>query len=88
MLANVLPLHTPLDPRVGSKCHFFPFLKVVMLHVKLTTMKQRTQCRQIFCPFIHPQPPPPPPPDMGSKGQNHLFFEEGHVAYPIKGKEV
>ena len=23
MLANVLPIHTPLTPGVGSKCHFF-----------------------------------------------------------------
>ena len=27
-----------------------------MLHVKLMAMKQRTRCKQIVCPFIHPQP--------------------------------
>ena len=45
--------HT-LVPWGGSKSHF-SFLKVVMFHIKLTGMKQRTQCKQIFCPFIHPQ---------------------------------
>ena len=50
MLANVLPLHTPLTPGVQKVF----FLKVVMVHVKLMGMIQRTQFKQIFCPFIHP----------------------------------
>ena len=29
------------------------FLKVVMLHIKLTEMKHRTTCKQIFCPYTH-----------------------------------
>ena len=53
MIANVLPLHTPLTPQVGQKV-IFSLLKVDMLHVKLMAMKQ---CKQIFCPFIYPQPP-------------------------------
>ena len=57
MLANVLPLHTPLISEVRSKCHFFSFLKVVMFHVKLKVIKQRTQCKQIVHPFIRSQPP-------------------------------
>ena len=56
MLANILHLHTPLTPGVGSKDHFFSFLKVVMLHMKLTGMKHRTPCKQIVCPFTHPSP--------------------------------
>ena len=39
MLANILPLHTPLTPGMGSKGYFFSFLKVVMLHIKLKGMK-------------------------------------------------
>ena len=27
-----------------------------MLHIKLTGMKCRTPCKQIFCDFTHPQP--------------------------------
>ena len=45
-------------------------------------MNQRTQCKQIFCPFIHPQPP------GGVKRSKHFFSEEGPDAYQIKGKEV
>ena len=56
-MINILPLHTPLTPGEGSIGHFFSFLKVVMLHVKFTGMKQRTQCKPIFCPFIHLRPP-------------------------------
>ena len=78
MLANVLPLFTPLTPVVGSKRSFF--LKVIMLNVKLR-MKQRTHCKHIFCPFVHPQP------KIGSKGQNIFFSTESHVAYQIKGKK-
>ena len=32
MLANILLLHLPLTPEVGSKGSFVIFLKVVMLH--------------------------------------------------------
>ena len=52
-LAIALPLHTPLTARVGSESHF-SFLKVVMLNIKLTGMKQRKQFKQIFCPFRNP----------------------------------
>ena len=68
--------------KTGSKRHFFSFLKVIMLHVKLRGMKQRTHCKYIFCPFVHQGP------QMGSKGQNNFLSEESHVAYQIKGKEV
>ena len=33
MLANALPLHTPLAPGLESKCHFF-YSEVVMLPIK------------------------------------------------------
>ena len=37
MEANMLYLHTPTTPGVGSKGHIiFSFLKVVMLHIKLS----------------------------------------------------
>ena len=50
MLANILPVHTSLVPWLGSTGHFF-----LMLHVKLTGMKQKTQCKPIFYPLIHTQ---------------------------------
>ena len=55
MLANIFPLHTPLTPGVGSNV-FFSFLKVFMLRIKLTGMKQRKQCKHICCPFTCPRP--------------------------------
>ena len=44
-MLNNLPLHTPLTPGVGSKGYYLSFPKEVMLHVKLTGMKQRTHCK-------------------------------------------
>ena len=42
LLANILPLHKHLTPGVRSKCHlFFSFLKVVVLHIKLTRKGHR-----------------------------------------------
>ena len=79
MLANILPLHTPLTPGVWSKCHFFP--KVVMLHVKLRGLKQRTQCKQIFCPFIHPQPAD------WVKRSKHFFLKKVILHIKLKGKK-
>ena len=38
-------------------------------------MKQRTQCKQIVCPFIHPWP------SDGVIKSKHFFSEVGHVAY-------
>ena len=73
MLANVLLLLTPLIPGWSQRTTF-SILKVVMMLVKLTGRKQRTHCKQIFRPFIHPQPLD------GSKGQT-FFSEDGHVAY-------
>ena len=66
MLANILPLHTPLTHGVGSKCQF-SFMKVVILHIKLMRMKYRTPRKQIFSLFLTLDP------WMGSKGQN-IFF--------------
>ena len=37
-------------------------------------------CKHVFCPQTQPQPPD------GIK--RSFFFECGHVAYQIKGKEV
>ena len=39
MKANMLSLHTLTTPGVRSKGHFFSFLKVVMLHIKLKWKK-------------------------------------------------
>ena len=73
MLENILHLllYTPLTPGVGSKDHFFSFLKVVTLHIKLTGMKHRTPCKQIFCPFIYP-----PPLDGFEKSKHFLPVDE------------
>ena len=53
-----------------------------MLHIKLTGMKHRKPCKQLFCPFTHPQPL------GGGQKVKTFIFEGGHVAYQIKGKEV
>ena len=55
MLANVLPFYTPLTPGGGQKVT--SFLKVVLLHVKIAEVDQRTQCKQIVRPLIHPRHP-------------------------------
>ena len=80
MLANILHLHKPSN-HGGVKRSFFSFLKVVMLHMKLTGMKHRTPCKQIVCPFTHP------PPLDGVKRPKFFFSEEGHVVYRITKKE-
>ena len=49
MQAHILSLHAPSIPGVGSKVKSF-FLKVVMLHIKLIGMEQRTPCK------THPRP--------------------------------
>ena len=41
MNANILSLHTPTAPGVGSKGHFCSFLKLVMLHIKVNWKKCR-----------------------------------------------
>ena len=45
MKASMLSLHTSTTPGVGSKGHFFSFLKVVMLHIKVKWKKCRPTCR-------------------------------------------
>ena len=68
MLANCLPLHTPLTPGV-EQTFIFLFSESSHMHIKLTGMKHRTPCKQIFCRFAQPQPL-----GVGSKGQNIFFF--------------
>ena len=57
---------------------FFSECSHVAYSTKLTAMKQRTQCKQIFCPIIH---------QLCLKGQNNFFSEEGHVAYQKERSE-
>ena len=45
MKANILSLHTPTTPGLGSKGHIFSFLKVAMLHIKLKWKKCRPICK-------------------------------------------
>ena len=56
MLSTSLPFHIPLTPGWSQKVICVSFLKVVMLHIKIMGMKQRTQWKQIVCPFTHPRP--------------------------------
>ena len=80
MLESILPLHTPSTPGVGSKGLFDSFLKVVMLHIKLTGMKYRTPCKQLFCLFIHAR-------SLGvAKGQNNYFLKVFVLDFKLKGK--
>ena len=44
--------HT-LGPGVGSEGHFL--LKVVLLHIKLKGLEHRAPCKNILCPYTHPQ---------------------------------
>ena len=53
MKANMLSLHTPTTPEVGSKGHLFSFLKVVMLHIKLKWKKCRPTCKVTLFTFTH-----------------------------------
>ena len=79
MLADSLPLRTPLTLGVGSKA-LFCFLKVVILHIKLIGIKQRTECEQMSALST---------PSIPGWGQSSFFFSEGvHVAYKIKRIEV
>ena len=56
MIANILHLHTPLDPFGGVKRSFFSFLEEVMMHSKLTGMKHGRPCKQMLCPFAQHRP--------------------------------
>ena len=47
-------LYTPWNSEWGQKSKHL-FLKEVILHIKLTRMQHRAPCKQIFCPYIHPQ---------------------------------
>ena len=48
MLANVLPLYTHSQPLGwGQTFKYLFFLAFVLLHIKLTGMKDRTACKQI-----------------------------------------
>ena len=60
----------------GQEVNLFSILKVVMLHVKLTGIKQKTQCKPVLCHIIHPRPP-------GGVKRSKLF-SEGHVAIKEK----
>ena len=43
-MLNILPLHTPFTPGVGSKGHFvFSFLKEVLLHFQLSREHNASQ---------------------------------------------
>ena len=77
-MLQIISLSHTLDPRGGAKSSFF---RVVMLLIKLTELKHRTQCKQIFCHFTQPRPLD------WVKGSKH-FSEGGHVANQIKRKEL
>ena len=76
MLSTSLPFHIPLTPGWSQKVICVSFLKVVMLHIKIMGMKQRTQWKQIVCPFTHPRPL-----DVVKTSKSCCFFYKGHVAY-------
>ena len=78
MLANVLPIHIPLIPVV--KRSFLSFMKVVRLHVKLTGMKQRTQCNK-YSALLHRQPPD------GVKKVKTFFLRNVMLHIKLKGKK-
>ena len=62
-----------LDPWGQVKRSFF--LKIVMLHIKLTGMKHKTACKQKFCPLKHTLYP-----CMRSKGQKK-YSENVYVTH-------
>ena len=76
MLANCCQYTHPLHL---EQCQKAIFLKGVELHIKLMEIKHRTPCRQIFCPFTHPQP-------LNWVRRSKYIFSEGHVAYQVKRK--
>ena len=77
MPVDVLPLHMTHG---WGQYVFFYFLKVVMLHVYLTGMKQITQCEQIFCPYTPTTP--------GWDQKVKTFFFSRSCCILIKEKEV
>ena len=59
------------------------FQNKVMLHIKLKGMTNAFTCKQIFCPYTHPQNPQ----GRGFKGEN-IFSESSYVAYQNNGNEA
>ena len=51
-----------------------------MFHIKLTGVRQRTQYKHIFYPFLHHDP------RMGSKGQT-FFLKKVMLHIKLKGKK-
>ena len=57
------------------------FQNMVRLHIKLKGMTHATAWEQIFFPVD------PLTLEVGSKGQNSTFSENGHVTYQVKGND-
>ena len=53
MKANMMSLHTPTTPGVGSKGHFFSLLNMAMLHIKLKLKKCRPTYKLTLFEFTH-----------------------------------
>ena len=71
---------TPMAPGIRSNGQNCFFLKMVMLHIKLTALMSLTICKQnIFTYALHTSDP----------WDGGLFYSEyGHVIYQIKGNET
>ena len=76
--SNYLAHRHSHDPGNGSKDQKIFFLKVVVLHIKLKTIKHRAPCMDIVCPNTHPRP-------LGWGQKVKTFVSEcSHVASQIK----
>ena len=53
-----------------------------MLYIQLKGMEHRLPCKQISCPYLHPQLAD------GVKRPKYFFSESSHVAYQIKGNRA
>ena len=57
MLANVLPLHTPLTPGVGSKGQFFFFSESNHIACKINGNEAENTLQAYILPFCTPMTP-------------------------------
>ena len=78
MLANVLPLHTPVTPGVGSKGQFFVFSESNHVACKIKGNEAETTLQTYILPFCTPTTP---------DGIKTIFFWRIMLHIKLKGKK-
>ena len=75
--ANIVPLHIPLTPGVGSKGFFSESAHV---DIKLNGIKHTTTCKQRFCPYTLTQM------GWGQKIKTFFFLQRWKCCISIMGR--